>query len=96
MSDPAKPGPRPGPPPSAARVAVMIRYARLSSTGKTMTCGPQYGARKVIFDTEEAAIAAAAELRTLGARPQEAYPCGRSKRGHYHLTTIEEKGPPDA
>ena len=42
---------------------------------------------KVIYPTREAAEAAARELESLGARLLRSYRCGRSRGGHYHLTT---------
>jgi hypothetical protein len=42
---------------------------------------------KVIYPTREAAEAAARELEALGSRALRSYLCGRSRRGHYHLTT---------
>ena len=42
---------------------------------------------KVIYSTREAAEAAARELESLGARPLRSYLCGRSRSGHFHLTT---------
>jgi hypothetical protein len=41
---------------------------------------------KVIYDTREAADAAAAEFAADG-YPVRPYPCARSKHGHWHLTT---------
>jgi hypothetical protein len=42
---------------------------------------------KVIYSTRESAEAAARELESLGARYLRSYRCGRSRGGHYHLTT---------
>ena len=42
---------------------------------------------KVIYPDRDAAEYAARELEALGGRPQRAYLCQRSKRGHFHLTT---------
>jgi hypothetical protein len=84
------------------RQAVLARYARLSSSGRPLVCQPSQKelsgterrrepngtTGKVIFDTAEAALDCAAELtRLLGYRPQRAYPCGRSRRGHHHLSS---------
>ena len=49
---------------------------------------------KVIYSTREAAEAAARELESLGARPLRSYLCGRSRRGHFHLTT-DTAAPPE-
>lgn len=89
MLDRPIPGPRPTPPPAAARVPILRRYARLYEGGdrKPMTCGPQYGDRKVIFDDQQHAEDAAVELAALeGGMPQRAYECERSRSGHFHLT----------
>jgi hypothetical protein len=85
----------------AARGEVLLRHARLASSGRPVFCtpsraeltglvGPRAGRGtdgKVIYPTREAAEAAARELEALGARALRAYRCGRSRRGHFHLTT---------
>ena len=85
----------------AARGEVLLRHARLASSGKPVFCTPsraelvgQVAPRagrgtdgKVIYPTREAAEAAARELEALGARALRAYRCSRSRRGHFHLTT---------
>ncbi len=85
----------------AARGDVLLRHARLASSGKPVFCTPSRAELaglvapragrgtdgKVIYATREAAEAAARELEALGARALRAYRCGRSRRGHFHLTT---------
>lgn len=85
----------------AARADVLNRYARLTKGGRPVFCRPSRAEiegrvlprqspgtdGKVIYSTREAAEAAAWELEVLGARPQRPYLCGRSRGGHYHLTT---------
>jgi hypothetical protein len=81
--------------------AVVARHARLHRDGEPMLCVPGRAERrdsqrrrenpgtdgKVIYDDEATALACAAELEALGLKPQRAYPCGRSRHGHYHLAT---------
>ncbi len=86
----------------ALRKPILDRYARLTTSGKPVTCqpraderngtGPSRGSKypKVIFDLEAAALAAARELVRAGCRPMTAYPCPRSRRGHWHLKTIRQ------
>ena len=85
----------------AARGEVLLRHARLASSGKPVFCTPSRAELdglvapragrgtngKVIYPTREAAEAAARELEGLGARALRAYRCSRSRRGHFHLTT---------
>jgi hypothetical protein len=85
----------------AARGEVLLRHARLASSGRPVFCtpsraeltglvGPRAGRGtdgKVIYPTRETAEAAARELEALGARALRAYRCSRSRRGHFHLTT---------
>ena len=85
----------------AARGEVLLRHARLASSGRPVFCtpsraelaglvGPRAGRGtdgKVIYPTREAAEAAARELEGLGSRALRAYRCTRSRRGHFHLTT---------
>jgi hypothetical protein len=85
----------------AARGDVLLRHARLASSGRPVFCTPSRAELagvvspragrgtdgKVIYPTREAAEAAARELEALGARSLRAYRCGRSRRGHFHLTT---------
>ena len=84
-----------------ARSEVLHRHARLTRSGRPIFCAPSQaeirGAviprqgrgtdGKVIYPTREAAEAAARELEELGARPLRSYLCGRSRNGHFHLTT---------
>src|SRR5947209_16893448 len=85
----------------AARGEVLMRHARLASSGKPVFCTPSRAEidgliapragrgtdGKVIYPTREAAEAAARELEALGSRCLRPYRCGRSWRGHIHLTT---------
>ncbi len=85
----------------AARGEVLVRHARLAASGKPVFCTPSRAEidglvapragrgtdGKVIYSTREAAEAAARELEGLGSRYLRAYRCGRSRRGHFHLTT---------
>jgi hypothetical protein len=84
-----------------ARGEVILRHARLMKSGRPVFCTPSRAemagtARlrqtrgtdgKVIYSTREAAEAAARELEELGSNSLRAYMCGRSRSGHYHLTT---------
>ncbi len=94
----------------AARGEVLLRHARLASSGKPVFCTPSSAELaglvapragrgtdgKVIYPTREAAEAAARELEALGARSLRSYRCSRSRRGHFHLTTdpIPRANPP--
>jgi hypothetical protein len=85
----------------AARAEVLIRHARLATSGRPVFCTPSRaeiaGAAplrqsrgtngKVIYGTREDAEAAARELEVLGANKLRAYRCSRSRSGHFHLTT---------
>jgi hypothetical protein len=74
-----------------------MRYARLMPPRghRVMLCLSSHredyqtrrGRTKIIFDNEAAARACAAELEALGGSPLCAYPCPRSRNGHYHLTS---------
>jgi hypothetical protein len=84
-----------------ARSEVLHRHARLSKRGRPVFCSPSRAERggaavarqgrgtdgKVIYPTREAAEAAARELERLGSRTLRSYLCGRSRSGHFHLTT---------
>jgi hypothetical protein len=84
-----------------ARAEVLCRHARLTRAGRPIFCRPSRAEiegrvlprqdsgsdGKVIYATREAAEAAARELEALGARPLRSYICGRSRGGHFHLTT---------
>jgi hypothetical protein len=84
-----------------ARGEVLLRHARLTDNGRPLFCRPSLAEiegrvlprqgpgsdGKVIYPTREAAEAAARELEALGARALRSYVCGRSRSGHYHLTT---------
>ena len=84
-----------------ARSAILHRHARLTKNGWPVFCTPSQDELagvvalrqgrgtdgKVIYPTREAAEAAARELEALGARQLRSYRCGRSRSGHFHLTT---------
>lgn len=84
-----------------ARSEVLHRHARLTRNGRPVFCAPSQaeirGAviprqgrgtdGKVIYPTREAAEAAARELEDLGGHPLRSYLCGRSRHGHFHLTS---------
>jgi hypothetical protein len=84
-----------------ARREVLHRHARLTKNGRPVFCTPSRAEieghaflrqsrgtdGKVIYPTREAAEAAARELESLGSRMLRSYRCGRSRGGHYHLTT---------
>jgi hypothetical protein len=84
-----------------ARSEVLHRHARLTKNGRPVFCSPSRAEiegsvlprqsrgtdGKVIYSTRESAEAAARELESLGARYLRSYRCGRSRGGHYHLTT---------
>lgn len=84
-----------------ARSEVLHRHARLTRNGRPIFCAPSQAELrgaviprqgrgtdgKVIYSTREAAEAAARELEDLGTRPLRSYVCGRSRHGHYHLTS---------
>jgi hypothetical protein len=84
-----------------ARGEVLHRHARLTKSGRPIFCTPSRAEieghmlprqsrgtdGKVIYPTREAAEAAARELELLGSRLLRSYRCGRSRGGHYHLTT---------
>lgn len=85
----------------AARSEVLHRHARLTRSGRPVFCTPSRDEiagvvslrqsrgtdGKVIYSTREAAEAAGRELEELGTRALRSYRCGRSRSGHYHLTT---------
>lgn len=85
----------------SARSDVLHRHARLTKNGRPVFCTPSRDELdgvvslrqsrgtdgKVIYSTREAAEAAARELEDLGARALRSYRCGRSRSGHFHLTT---------
>jgi hypothetical protein len=85
----------------AARGDVLHRHARLTKNGRPVFCRtgqaevegralPRQGPGadgEVIYSTREAAEAAARELESLGAQELHSYRCGRSRGGHYHLTS---------
>lgn len=84
-----------------ARREVLCRHARLTKAGNPIFCAPSRAETsgraprrqtrgtdgKVIYSTREAAEAAARELESIGSRPLRSYLCGRSRGGHFHLTT---------
>ncbi len=85
----------------AARAEVLLRYARLATSGRPVFCTPSRAeiagavplrqgrgtSGKVIYGTREDAEDAARELELLGANKLRAYRCSRSRSGHFHLTT---------
>lgn len=85
----------------AARGEVLIRHARLASSGRPAFCTPSRAeiagtvplrqsrgtTGKVIYGSREDAEAAARELESLGAQRLRAHLCSRSRNGHFHLTT---------
>jgi hypothetical protein len=85
----------------AARADVLLRYARLATSGRPVFCTPSRAEiagtvplrqsrgtnGKVIYGAREDAEAAARELEVLGANRLRAYRCSRSRSGHFHLTT---------
>jgi hypothetical protein len=93
-----------------ARSEVLCRYAKLMRNGRPVFCTPSVAELsgrvpprqsrgtdgKVIYPTREAAEAAARELEELGARALRPYVCGRSRRGHFHLTTDHGARTPSA
>lgn len=80
---------------TARQFAVTDKYARIRN-GKPVVCtasprspedeGPR-GAR-VVFRDKTAAKAAATELGEIYETTFRAYPCPRSRHGHYHLTDL--------
>lgn len=87
------------------RYTILVRHARLMRNGRTVVlCTPSYEERhrgvhtkstgsnwKVIFDSRKQAEDCIKELRRLpGVRPMIAYPCPRSRHGHYHIATDKD------
>lgn len=84
-----------------SRSEVLRRHAKLMKSGRPVFCTPSRAEiagsvlprqgrgtdGKVIYPTREAAEAAARELEDLGSRSLRSYLCGRSRNGHFHLTT---------
>lgn len=80
---------------------IILRYARLDYKGRPACCTPSVAeifgnARrkenagtdgKVIYPDRAAAQAAALELTAADGHPLREYPCQRSRKGHFHLTT---------
>ncbi|MFE2751600.1 hypothetical protein ACFXGA_06305 [Actinosynnema sp. NPDC059335] len=87
------------------RPAILAQHARLSKNGRPEVCTPSRAELsgeqrrregkgsdgKVIYDTVADARAAARKLEAIGARPMIAYPCRRSRHGHYHLKTDKHR-----
>lgn len=84
-----------------ARIAT--RNTGNAKKGQALKCNPtkderegrkrvRFAEPKVIYDTLEAAEAAAAEMVEIGLSPQRAFECPRSKHGHHHLTTDRSPG----
>lgn len=86
-----------------ARRRIIGHYARRDWRGRIAFCTPSKNelngvvARretsgsdgKVIFPDLETAEKAAREMADLGADPQRAYVCARSRTGHAHLTRMQ-------
>lgn len=81
------------------RREITRRHARLTSSGLPKFCHGSTTERAqragvglkplpnlIIYDTLEAAQAAADEMQKLDGRPQWAFPCPRSRSGHAHLS----------
>lgn len=79
---------------------IIKNHARLDAKGRPAFCRPgqaeiaarrlreqDVGVGKVIYPDRAAACAAAAEFGELNGYPVVAYPCQRSRKGHFHLTT---------
>lgn len=89
----------------AARREIWARHARLYGSGAPMLCAPGREERrnpddlwrrqgsddKVILLDEQHAKDAARELSDLYGKPMYVYPCPRSRRGHFHLTSSPPK-----
>lgn len=85
----------------AQRREILSRHARLYPSGTPMLCAPSRAEQrdpdalwrwqgsddKVILIDEQHAKDAAKELSALYGKPMYVYPCPRSRRGHYHLTS---------
>lgn len=85
--------------------AIIRRYARKHTSGRLMRCKPSILERaggkrrekegsdwKVIYDTEDAAKNCAIQIELRGGPKMRAYPCRRSRHGHYHLTMRLDDG----
>lgn len=87
------------------RRSIVIKYARLLGTGNPVLCNPSNAERngdeprkqgpgtdgKVIYPDRAPARAAADELERLIGIPLRTYTCGRSRRGHCHLTKDQRR-----
>lgn len=74
----------------AARVAVLVQYARLDAdrTGRPAYCEITPDRQKVVFDTEQAALACCTALQALSGLPE----CRAYQHGdHWHLTSWVEE-----
>lgn len=70
------------------RRRVLMTHARIGRNGAPAVCGrPDAKQQKIIFDTADAALDAAAEFERMSGERQYAYPCPKSRRGHHHLTS---------
>lgn len=74
----------------AKRANVLKRYAAMTDTGDVIQCSSsKYSKGKIVYETEQKARQAAAELfRTGNARPMEPYPCESEDETHFHLRTL--------
>lgn len=75
---------------------IIMKYARLDAKGRPMFCHPSAAEtsrdrrplkKKVIYPDHASARAAAVELEAINGYPLMEYPCPRSRKGHFHLTT---------
>jgi len=87
--------------------AILARHCRLSGNGIPLRCAATREEKnnpelmverrayvdKVILIDHQHAEDCARELTALFGTPHRVYPCPRSKRGHYHLTTQAEYRP---
>lgn len=76
------------------RFKIINRYCRLTTRDRFARCSPQKHEQdrglqnKVIYETEEDALACACELELMiGSMPLYPYLCERSTNGHWHLTS---------
>ncbi len=89
----------------AARAVILKHCRKLRKSNKPMMCVAGWDEQvyrdthrqkkvknKYIFDSYEIADACATELvRTIGGKKLRPYPCERSKHGHHHLTSRQER-----
>ena len=80
MNEHGRPSFRPGEP-------MRCRPSNAELRGDEPRRAPHANDGRVIFDSEDQARAAIAELHEAGARFQEPFQCPRSKSGHWHIRT---------